>query len=163
MIDANATESASMSRRLWGLVRAVRPRQWVKNLACFAGVIFSRQLFQWSADLRALGAFAGFSMAASAVYLLNDVCDRELDRANPSKRMRPIASGLVPVSWALGASVGLAGGAIALGLALAPLCAAIDAEFQEGKDLVEKFRAGQPSIFEKVRRRNAEDDSLSPG
>ena len=125
MIDANATESASMSRRLWGLVRAVRPRQWVKNLACFAGVIFSRQLFQWSADLRALGAFAGFSMAASAVYLLNDVCDRELDRANPSKRMRPIASGLVPVSWALGASVGLAGGAIALGLALAPLCAAI--------------------------------------
>ena len=81
-----------------GLFFAARPRQWIKNLACFAGLVFAQLLFHEQAVLRALLAFAGFCLASSSVYLLNDVCDRELDRANPSKRKRPIASGLVPVS-----------------------------------------------------------------
>src|SRR3954464_7919836 len=94
-------------RRVVGLVFAAGPKQWIKNLACFAGLIFAQLLFQERAVLRALLAFAGFCLASSSVYLLNDVCDRELDRANPSKRKRPVASGLVPVSWALAASAGL--------------------------------------------------------
>ena len=70
-------------------------------------------------------AFGGFCLASSSVYLLNDVCDRELDRANPSKRKRPIASGLVPVSWALGASFGLLVSALGSSWLLSPLCAAL--------------------------------------
>ena len=133
MTAENVIESGSEAvpalDRLRGLARAARPRQWIKNFACFAGVIFSGQLFIPRADLRALLAFAGFSMAASAVYLLNDVCDRALDRLNPSKRVRPVASGLVPVNWALGASLGMAVAALGLGLALSPLCAAITAGY----------------------------------
>jgi 4-hydroxybenzoate polyprenyltransferase len=117
------------SRRLAGLVEAARPRQWVKNLACFAGLIFSHRLFQERAALRAALAFAGFCLAASAVYLLNDVCDRERDRLSPSKRRRPVASGLVPVSWALAASAVAAAAALGAGWALSPLCAAITAVY----------------------------------
>jgi 4-hydroxybenzoate polyprenyltransferase len=112
-----------------GVVLATRPGQWVKNLACFAGLIFSGQLFDERAALRALLAFAGFCLAASAVYLLNDVCDRPLDRLNPSKRMRPIAAGLVPVSWALSASLTCTILALALGWWLSPVCAALTAVY----------------------------------
>ena len=122
---ATAAAPAPTSLRLIGLVRAARPRQWVKNFACFAGLIFSGQLFlPWSVA-RAVLAFAGFSLAASAVYLLNDVCDREHDRVNPSKRKRPIASGLVPPSWALAASGALVVVAVGSAAVLSPLCAAL--------------------------------------
>jgi 4-hydroxybenzoate polyprenyltransferase len=121
------TAAAPLSARLAGLARAARPGQWVKNLACFAGVIFSGQLFQPRAVGRAAAAFAGFCLASSAVYLFNDVCDRALDRLNPSKRDRPVASGLVPASWALGASVAIAALALAAGWGLSNLCVALTA------------------------------------
>jgi 4-hydroxybenzoate polyprenyltransferase len=104
------------------LVRAARPGQWVKNLACFAGLIFSGRLFQGGAFAAACLAFAGFSLAASGGYLLNDVCDREFDRLNPKKRGRPVASGLVPVSWALAASGALTAAAVAAALPLPLVC-----------------------------------------
>lgn len=83
-----------------GVVKAIRPRQWVKNVLVLA------------APLAALGggvrydyvevlskvsmAFVVFSLAASAVYLVNDVRDVEADREHPTKRFRPIAAGVVP-------------------------------------------------------------------
>jgi len=83
-----------------GLVASIRPRQWVKNLFVFAGVIFAHKLF--TADAwRALAAFAIFCALSGVVYLLNDVADRERDRAHPVKRARPIASGALPVPAAL--------------------------------------------------------------
>jgi 4-hydroxybenzoate polyprenyltransferase len=117
--------AARPARRLSGLVRAARPRQWIKNLACLAGVIFSGRLFQPRALVEAALAVAGFCLASSAVYLLNDVIDRPLDRMNPSKRDRPIASGVVPVSWALATAAALALGSMAVSLRLPWLCAAI--------------------------------------
>lgn len=122
---ATAAPPTPTTLRVLGLVRAARPRQWVKNFACFAGLIFSGQLFLPWAVAHAVLAFAGFSLAASAVYLLNDVCDRDHDRANPSKRKRPVASGLVPVPWALAASGALVVAAVGSSLLLSPLCAAI--------------------------------------
>jgi 4-hydroxybenzoate polyprenyltransferase len=120
-----AAVEVSTARRVRGLVRAARPGQWVKNFACFAGLIFSGKLFEPRAALEALLAFVGFCLASSAVYLLNDVVDRPLDRENPSKRKRPIASGLVPVSWACAAAAALALAALGSSLTLPLLCAAL--------------------------------------
>jgi 4-hydroxybenzoate polyprenyltransferase len=108
--------------RLAGLVRALRPLHWVKNIACFAGLIFSVRLFEAQAVAAACLAFVGFSLAASSVYLINDVCDRALDRLNPKKRQRPIASGLVPTVWAVAAAVALMAAALATSLLLPLLC-----------------------------------------
>jgi 4-hydroxybenzoate polyprenyltransferase len=88
------------------LVISLRPRQWIKNLFVFAGLIFSHKLF--TADAwRALEAFVIFCALSGAVYLVNDVADRERDRAHPRKRLRPIASGALAVRAALVAALGL--------------------------------------------------------
>ena len=89
------------------LVRAMRPHQWTKNLLVFAGIIFGEQLLNATAQAQALGAFAVFCALSSAVYLVNDVRDREADRVHPAKSQRPIASGALSVSVALIAALGL--------------------------------------------------------
>ena len=88
------------------LVVSLRPRQWVKNLFVFAGLVFSQQLFT-PALWTALAAFAVFCGLSGAIYLLNDVADRERDRLHPVKRARPIAAGTLPVGRALAVAVGL--------------------------------------------------------
>jgi 4-hydroxybenzoate polyprenyltransferase len=95
---AAPTDSPSMAREL---LRAMRPRQWVKNAFVFAAIAFSEErLWQfWNPEvgptplLRVMGAFVAFCMAASAIYLVNDLVDIEKDRAHPKKRNRPFASG----------------------------------------------------------------------
>jgi 4-hydroxybenzoate polyprenyltransferase len=84
-----------------GLVRAMRPRQWVKNLFVLAPLLFAGDLDKAGVVLRALAAFAIFCLLASGVYLVNDVVDREADRLHPTKRLRPIAAGDVGVATAL--------------------------------------------------------------
>ena len=85
------------------LLTACRPRQWTKNLLVYAAPLFSFQLNPqiWWASTYAL---ATFCLISSAVYLLNDVIDRETDRVHPSKCRRPIASGALPVPIALGSA-----------------------------------------------------------
>ncbi|MGH3697776.1 MAG: decaprenyl-phosphate phosphoribosyltransferase [Pseudonocardiaceae bacterium] len=86
---------------LAGLVRTMRPRQWVKNILVLAAPFAGGFLFQLPV-LTAVGiAFIAFSLAASGVYLVNDVQDVEADRAHPTKRNRPIAAGVVPPRLAL--------------------------------------------------------------
>jgi 4-hydroxybenzoate polyprenyltransferase len=115
--------------RIGGLVASMRPRQWIKNLACFAGLIFSGHLFDAGPLGRAAWAFIGFCLASSSVYLVNDVFDRRSDAANPKKRSRPIASGRVPVAWALAASAALAAAALESSLRLTPGCTAVLATY----------------------------------
>ena len=83
-----------------GVVRAVRPRQWVKNLLVLAAPLFAlggAVKYDYRHVLINVSiAFVVFCMAASAVYLINDVRDVEADRAHPTKRFRPIAAGVVP-------------------------------------------------------------------
>ena len=84
-----------MSVNAIALTSLLRPKQWIKNVFVCAGVIFGTQLH--SLDLlrsTALAAIA-FSLMGSAVYVLNDYRDRDSDRAHPSKRNRPFASGAV--------------------------------------------------------------------
>jgi 4-hydroxybenzoate polyprenyltransferase len=84
--------------RVRGMLRTMRPHQWVKNLFVLAPVVFAhRQLTRPSFIFAALGAFAVFCLLAGAVYTLNDLVDADADRVHPVKRFRPIASGRVPV------------------------------------------------------------------
>jgi 4-hydroxybenzoate polyprenyltransferase len=99
------------------LAVSVRPRQWIKNLFVFAGLIFSHKLFTPDAG-RALAAFVVFCALSGTVYLVNDVADRERDRAHPRKRLRPVASGALSVSAALTAATVLAIASLATATAL---------------------------------------------
>lgn len=88
-----------------GIVRTMRPRQWVKNVLVFvapaaAGVLAHRRPL---ADSGA--AFVLFCLAASGTYCINDVLDRGADRMHPTKRFRPVASGVVPVPVAVATGV----------------------------------------------------------
>ncbi|MBV9012327.1 MAG: decaprenyl-phosphate phosphoribosyltransferase [Pseudonocardiales bacterium] len=90
---------------LAGLVRTMRPRQWVKNVLVLAAPFAGGTIFQLPV-LAAVGiAFVAFSLAASGVYLVNDVQDVEADRAHPTKRHRPIAAGVVSPALALAVAV----------------------------------------------------------
>jgi 4-hydroxybenzoate polyprenyltransferase len=97
-----------------GLLQALRPKQWTKNLLLFAGVLFSRQLSDGGLLLRAAAGFLAFSLLSGSVYLLNDLMDVEADRHHPKKRQRPIASGRLPVgaAWMLAPVLWAASGAI---------------------------------------------------
>jgi len=97
------------------LVRAMRPRQWTKNVLVFAGLIFGQKLTDPASAQVAITAFIVFCLLSSSVYLLNDVHDREADRLHPAKASRPIASGALSIGAAIGAAAVLA--AVALGTA----------------------------------------------
>jgi decaprenyl-phosphate phosphoribosyltransferase len=103
-----------------GLVKAVRPRQWVKNVLVLAAPLASAGLSQPGVLLKVVIAFVAFCLAASAVYLVNDSVDVAEDRAHPVKRNRPIASGRVPVPLAIGTSVVFFLAALAVSLAASP-------------------------------------------
>jgi 4-hydroxybenzoate polyprenyltransferase len=100
------------------LVRSLRPVQWVKNLFVLAPLVFAHRLDDPLLLRHAALAFALFCAAASAVYLFNDLRDREADRNHPAKRHRPIASGALPVGVAAAASAVLGFGALAGAMAL---------------------------------------------
>lgn len=96
-----------------GVIKALRPRQWVKNVLVFAAPVAAlgddRYTFDYREVLvRVLLAFVVFSLAASAVYLVNDSRDVEADRQHPTKRFRPIAAGVVPewLAYALAVVLG---------------------------------------------------------
>jgi 4-hydroxybenzoate polyprenyltransferase len=109
---------------LRAIVVSMRPRQWVKNLFVLAGLVFSQRLFTESA-WTALAAFAVFCALSGAIYLLNDVADRERDRLDPRKRERPIAAGRLPVGVAIAAAAALlAGGLVASALLNRPFLVA---------------------------------------
>ncbi|MFC9895979.1 decaprenyl-phosphate phosphoribosyltransferase [Nocardia sp. NPDC127579] len=98
-----------------GLIKAVRPRQWVKNVLVLAaplaaGTIPGTDTFvlaDLARDLHVATAFVVFCLAASGIYLINDSLDVEADRAHPTKRFRPIAAGVVPVNLAYTLSAAL--------------------------------------------------------
>ena len=99
-----------------GLLRAARPKQWVKNLLVFAAPGAAAVLDEAGPAAEAVIAFASFCLAASGTYLLNDVADRESDARHPTKRLRPVASGLVSPVLATVVGVALILGGLALGL-----------------------------------------------
>ena len=88
----------------------LRPSHWSKNSFVFAGLVFGGRLFGPVDEVllsigRAVGGFLCFCLAASAVYIFNDIIDRKTDRLHPEKSKRPIASGHIPVGTAVWATV----------------------------------------------------------
>lgn len=82
-------------------IKALRPVQWIKNLLVILPLILAHQIGNRGKVIGAIVAFASFSMAASAIYILNDLLDLEADRRHHRKRFRPFAAGQVRVSMGL--------------------------------------------------------------
>jgi len=105
---------------------AMRPKEWIKNLLVYAGLLFSGQFDDIEAIASATVVFLAFCAVASAGYLINDSHDTELDRQHPTKRRRPIAAGELGIPAAITLAViliagGLVGTVVAEGPAIAGL------------------------------------------
>lgn len=99
-------------------LKAMRPKQWVKNLLVFAVPLAAGKVADLEVMTDAFIAFVVFTLASSAVYLVNDVRDVEKDRLHPMKSKRPIASGSLQPRTALAAASVFALIAVALPIAL---------------------------------------------
>lgn len=100
---------------LW---RAMRPKQWTKNLLVAAVPLASGEFLDWSVLAKTVVAFVTFCLAASGTYLVNDTVDAEADRRHPTKRFRPIAAGELSPRVAVVAAVVLYAVAIGVGYLL---------------------------------------------
>ncbi|MEL6700986.1 MAG: UbiA family prenyltransferase, partial [Pseudomonadota bacterium] len=100
-------------------VKSLRPHQWLKNILVFLPMLAAHQL-DAGTFLMSLLAFIAFSMIASSVYVFNDLLDLRADRAHPRKRLRPFASGLLPLSTGAGLGLALLASGCMVALALGP-------------------------------------------
>jgi len=96
-------------------IKAMRPRQWLKNVLVFVAPAAAGTLLHGSIFAKACLAFVAFSMTASGFYIFNDIRDLESDRAHVRKRRRPIAAGLLPIPVAAALSLLLVLGGLTLG------------------------------------------------
>jgi decaprenyl-phosphate phosphoribosyltransferase len=113
-----------------GIVKALRPRQWVKNVLVFAAPLAALGDDRYAYDYRevlvkVVLAFVVFSLGASAVYLVNDARDVDADRQHPTKRFRPIAAGVVPEWLAYTLAVVLAGVSLVISWLVTPNLAVV--------------------------------------
>jgi 4-hydroxybenzoate polyprenyltransferase len=92
---ANSAEEPVVPRRtpLRAAIKTGRPKEWIKNVFVFAGLLFSGKFNQSHEVLEALITFVAFCLISSAGYFVNDLVDVELDRKHPKKRYRPLAAG----------------------------------------------------------------------
>src|SRR5216684_809759 len=105
---------------LAAVLTSLRPRQWVKNLFVFAGVVFAQQIFTplvW----RAAAAFVIFCGLSGAIYLFNDVADVDKDRLHPQKKQRPIAAGALSIRAAVAIGLVLSAACLAAAFSLSPV------------------------------------------
>jgi decaprenyl-phosphate phosphoribosyltransferase len=109
------------------LLRACRPRQWAKNLLVLAAASAAGRIDQVDVALPVAGAFVVLCMISSATYLVNDVRDREQDRAHATKRRRPVAAGELSVRTAMIAAAALATLGVLGATAIAPALGAVAA------------------------------------
>jgi decaprenyl-phosphate phosphoribosyltransferase len=113
--DARPGVTSRLSGRRPALVRALRPRQWVKSFLVLGAPLASGRMLEHHVLIGSLVGLVLFCAAASAVYLVNDVRDAEGDRLHPSKRFRPVASGELSARTAMLVAVPLGVGAVVLG------------------------------------------------
>lgn len=89
-----------MIKLAYNLLRLVRPRQWIKNLAIFASITFVGELLDPPVFIKVLFGFFVFCGLSSATYIINDIFDVKKDRLHPFKKFRPLAHGDIPIPFA---------------------------------------------------------------
>jgi decaprenyl-phosphate phosphoribosyltransferase len=119
----------SLLWRVGGVIRTIRPHQWVKNVFVLAPVVFAKEIFDAVLLQHVTAAFFVFCLLAGAVYTMNDLADIEADRQHPVKRLRPIPSGRVPVPVAVGLAAALVVGSLAWAAWLRPAFAIVAAVY----------------------------------
>ena len=115
-------DTLSSAEQLRAQIKAMRPHQWLKNLLVFVPALAAHNP---SALLASFFAFVAFSLAASSIYIINDLLDLEVDRRHPRKCKRPFAAGTVSVKKGIIQSAGLFGIAILLAALVAPAFLAV--------------------------------------
>lgn len=121
-VDALTVEAEHLTTRgsyVRPLLKAIRPHQWLKNVLVFLPLVAAHQ-FDLVTIGQAILAFGAYSLIASSVYLLNDLLDLASDRAHPRKRLRPFASGSLPLAWGTVLAPGLLVAGVLVSLALGP-------------------------------------------
>jgi len=83
------------------ILKLLRPRQWIKNLALFAGITFAGQLFSGNYFIQVVEGVIAFCLLSSSTYIFNDLVDVQKDRLHPFKKHRPIASGKISIPEAV--------------------------------------------------------------
>lgn len=97
----------AMEKKLYKTLKLLRPKQWIKNFAIFASLIFSGELFDPTTFPNAVLGFIVFCGISSAIYIVNDIFDIDKDRMHPFKKFRPLAHGDLPISYALTIAIAL--------------------------------------------------------
>lgn len=92
---------------IYGLLRTLRPRQWIKNSFVFAALIFDQKLTDWVLLGKTVLAFILFCMISSTVYIINDLADLEKDKLHPKKRRRALPSGQLKPWFAVLSAIGI--------------------------------------------------------
>lgn len=112
-----------------GIIKALRPRQWIKNVLVVAAPLATlggNVHYDYGDLFFKVGvAFVAFSLAASSIYLVNDARDVEADRQHPTKRFRPIAAGVISPALAYALAIALAATTLAISAAIAPSLALV--------------------------------------
>ena len=92
---------------IYGLLRTLRPRQWIKNGVVFIPLLFDQKLTQWDLFLKTTFAFILFCMISSTVYIINDLVDLEKDKQHPKKKNRALPAGQLQPWFAVLSAVGI--------------------------------------------------------
>ncbi len=127
--ELRRSDGSGLWWRLGGVVRTVRPHQWVKNVFVLAPVVFAKEIFDAKLLEHATSAFFVFCLLAGAVYAMNDLADIDADRLHPVKRHRPIPSGRVQPGVARALAAVLVVGSLAWAFRLQPAFAAVAAVY----------------------------------
>lgn len=116
-----------------GITKALRPRQWTKNVLVVAAPLATlggNVHYDYRDIAYKVGiAFVAFCLAASATYLINDARDVHADRQHPTKRFRPIAAGVVAPALAYTLAIALSAASLAISLVTAPKLAVVIAVY----------------------------------
>lgn len=109
---------------LLGLLKTLRPKQWIKNAFVGVPLVFGQKLTDLDSLWRVAAAFALFCLISGCVYVINDIVDVDKDRAHPKKKSRPIASGKLPPAAARSFTIVAVPLALGLAILLSPWYAA---------------------------------------